>query len=534
MLLMLVLCLLFSCGHKQTSKENTFYLNFSSGTLESMDPAFAKDLYMMWAGHMLYNTLVETNENLQLVPSLAKSWQVSEDGLTYTFQLRNDVSFHDNPEFPGGKGRRMTAHDVAYTMRRIIDPNTASYGAWIFNDRVAEKDPFTAIDDTTFVMKLKAPFRPMVQILTMQYCSIVPHEVVERWGKDYRAHPCGTGPFMFHYWDEGNILVLHRNPNYWEQDATGKKLPYVDAVQMSFVDSKATEFLLFLQGKLDFVNGLDGSFKDLVLSKNGMLKPEFQSKFRMEKQVYLNTEYIGFLTDASNPVVKGAAINNVQVRQAINYAIDRKKIATYFRNGVSLPALSGFIPAGMPGYDSSASFGFQYDPAKASELLKAAGYPGGKGLAPIKVLTPDNWADIVNFIATQLHEIGISMQVEIMQPNLLKQMMSRSQAPMFRAQWIADYPDAETYLAFFNSRFPAPPNYTRFNDPLFDKWYDESMNVPDTLRWQLYRRMDSLVMSKAPVIPIFYDRLLHFTQNRVQGFSSTAMNLIDLKRVQLH
>src|SRR5690606_14455178 len=117
---------------------------------------------------------------------------------------------------------------------------------------------------------------PLPELLSMPYCSIVPKEVVEKWGKDFRNHPCGTGPFQFHHWDENNTLVLHKNQSYWEQDDQGNRLPYIDAVQVSFNDTKATEFLLFLQGKIHFMNGLDGSFKDLVLTKNGTLKPNFQ------------------------------------------------------------------------------------------------------------------------------------------------------------------------------------------------------------------------------------------------------------------
>ncbi|RYD56896.1 MAG: ABC transporter substrate-binding protein [Sphingobacteriales bacterium] len=513
--------------------ENTFRINYSSGTLESMDPAFAKALYDMWGAHMVYNTLVETNEQLQLVPSLAKRWEASADGLTYTFYLRNDVFFQDAPEFAGGKGRLLTANDVVYSFDRIIDPEVASPGAWIFNDRVAGEKPFLAINDTIFQVKLNAPFRALPEILSMPYCSIVPHEVVNHWGKDFRAHPCGTGPYRFHYWDEGNVLVLLKNPKYWEQDQNGNRLPYVPAVKITFIDSKATEFFLFLQGKLDFVNGLDGSFKDLVLTKNGTLKPEFAEQINLDKRFYLNTEYIGILTDTTNPVIKDAPTRNVLVRRAINYAIDRKKIVTYFKNGVGIPAHSGFIPSGMPAFDSSGSYGYRYDPNKALELLAQAGYDHGKGLKPVTIISPDNWADVVNYVATQLQDVGIPAKVEIMQPNILKQQMSRSQAQMFRGQWIADYPDAETYLSVFNGRFPAPPNYTRFSNPQFDKWYDESMNAPDSIRWKLYRNMDSLAMSMAPLVPLYYDQMLHFTSKRVTGFTANPMNLIDVKQVRL-
>ena len=352
--LFLLLCIapglfILSCSPSGIgSGKNVFRLNISSGYLESLDPAFAKDLNMMSIDHMIYNTLVETDEHLHIVPSLAKAWESSADGLTYTFHLRNDVFFHDNPLFQNGVGRKMTAHDVVYSFNRIMDPKVASSGAWIFNGRVAEKDPFTAIDDTTLQIRLSAPFRPLPEILSMAYCNIIPHEAAEHWGKDFRNHPCGTGPFMYNYWDEDNAMGLLRNPHYWEHDSANKQLPYLDAIQISFIDSKASEFLLFMQGKIDFVNGIDGSFKDLLLAKDGTLKPEYRGKFRFTKSTYLNTEYLGFLTDTTNPVMQGEPTGNPLVRRAINYAINRHKIVTYFKNGLFTPATHGFMPAGMP------------------------------------------------------------------------------------------------------------------------------------------------------------------------------------------
>jgi len=531
-------CFLFSlllaaaCTPAARSPRQVFHLNLSSGYLESIDPAFARYQYMIWIDHMIYNTLVETDEHNHTVPSLARSWDISPDGLIYTFHLHSDVYFHDNPLFPGGRGRKMTAADVVYSFYRLMDPGLASSGAWIFNSHVAAKDAFVATDDTTLQIHLSKPFRPLPELLTNAYCAVVPREVVEHWGKDFRNHPCGTGPFLFGYWDEGSTLNLLRNPHYWERDSAGRSLPYLDAVQVSFIDSKATEFLLFLQGKVDFVNGIDGSFKDQLFLKNGTLRSEFTSRFHVSKGAYLNDEYIGFLTDTSLPVMHDEPTGNVLVRKAINYAIDRKKMISYFKNGLGTPATHGFIPPGLPGYDEQARYGYDYDPAKALRLLTEAGYPNGKGLKPIKILVQNNYVDIVNFVASELQEVGIPTTIEVIQPNILKQQMSRSQAVFFRAGWFADYPDAETFLVVFNSNFPAPPNYTRFSDTTFNNWYDKSCNLPDTLRWQLYRSMDSLVMSYAPVLPLYYDELLHFTQNNITGFRSNAMNLIDLKLVK--
>jgi peptide/nickel transport system substrate-binding protein len=532
LLFILALLMATSCGHRHASQEKqVFNLNLSSGSLESLDPAYAKDLYTMWTTHMLYNTLVETDSNLYLKPSLAKSWEISANGLTYTFHLQPDVYFHPNPLLKGK--RKMTAADVAFSFSRIINPEIASSGAWIFNGHVKDSSSFEAKDDSTFVLHLIAPFRPMLAMLSMPYCSIVPREVATHYGKDFRSNPCGTGPFQYHSWDEGNVLLLHKNKDYWERDGHQKRLPYLAAIHISFYDSKATEFLLFLQGKLHFTHSLDGSFKDLILRKDGQLKPEYSSQFQLKKSRYLNTEYLGFLSDTNSPLLHQSPLKNKLVRQAINYAIDRKKISTYFKNGVGIPATGGFTAPGLAGFDTVASYGYHYDPEKAIELLRQAGYTKGKGLPALNILSPENYADIVNFVATQLQEVGIPAKIEIMQPNILKQQMSRSQAVFFRAQWIADYPDAETYLAFFNSTFPAPPNYTRYHNPVFDKLYNESMNLPDEQRYRVYRQMDSIAIADAPLVPLFYDQLLHFTQNNVQGFSSNPMNLIDLKRVQL-
>jgi len=178
--LMLAALLLPACKTSETQrfKKDIFRLNLSSGTLESTDPAYAKDLYSMWVVHMVYNTLFETDEQLRLKPSLARDWEVSEDGLVYTIRLRTDVYFHDNPLFKNGRGRKMTAADVVYSFNRIIDPSTASSGAWIFNDRIAEKDPFTTVDDSTLQIRLRAPFRLLAEKQSMPFCSVVPHECV--------------------------------------------------------------------------------------------------------------------------------------------------------------------------------------------------------------------------------------------------------------------------------------------------------------------------------------------------------------------
>jgi peptide/nickel transport system substrate-binding protein len=213
-----------ACSHKQPSDKVVFRYNESSG-IASLDPAFAKNQSVMWPVHQLYNTLVEVDDSLRIRSSLAKRWEFSADKTTILFYLRKDVFFHDDPVFNNNKGRALTAYDVAYSLQRILNPETASPGAWIFNNRVDSLQPFTALNDTVFQLKLLKPFQPILGILSMQYCSIVPKEAVQQYGNDFRRHPVGSGPFQFVAWVEGQALVLKKNINYFEKDSSGHSLP---------------------------------------------------------------------------------------------------------------------------------------------------------------------------------------------------------------------------------------------------------------------------------------------------------------------
>jgi len=528
-----VLSIFFSCSKHEQNK-NIFHYNESSG-VPTLDPAFAKSQSVMWIDHQLYNTLVETNDNLNMVPSLAKSWDISADNLTFTFHLRNNVLFHDNDAFVNGKGRLLTAKDVEYSFKRIIDKSVASSGAWIFNDRVDSVDGFKAIDDTTFQLKLVRPFNPILGILSMQYCSVVPHEVVEKYGKDFRSHPCGTGPFQFKAWEEGQALILAKNKNYFEKDSAGNTLPYLDGVKVTFYDSKATEFLEFQQKRLDFINDIDASFKDEVLTKKGELRKEWEGKIVLQKHPYLNIEYLGILFDSTNDLLKNSPLKNKKIRQAINYGIDRKKMMLYVRNSIGTAAESGFVPAGLPSFDSVSVIGYHYDPAKALQLLKEAGYPNGEGLPQIKLLTIPQYADLGSYIANELQQIGIKVQVEAIQKSLLLEQTSKSQALFFRGSWIADYPDAENYLSVFYSKNPAPPNYTRYKNPAFDALYEQALlEKNDSIRNKIYRDADRYVINDAPVVPLWYDMVIRLVHPYVNGFTANGLNLLELRKVKLN
>lgn len=528
---LILMFLTLQCRERRSDSLKLFRYNEPSG-IASLDPAFAKNQSVIWAVHQLFNTLVETDSNLQIVPSLAKSWTISPDGLLYTFTLRNDVYFHDHPFFPGGKGRKMIAEDVVYSLSRIIDPLTASSGAWIFNGKTDTVKPFEAINDTTVTIRLQHPFGPLPGILSMQYCSIVPKEIVEHYGKDFRSHPVGTGPFRFSFWEEGQALVLLKNTCYFEKDSSGRPLPYLDGIQVSFLDNKAAEFLEFRQKKIDFINDIETSFKDEVLTKSGKLRADWEGKIRLSTHPYLNIEYLGILMDTLQSIMRDNPLRMKKIRQAINYGFDRKKMILYLRNSIGIPAESGFIPAGFPSFDPEAVKGYSYQPEKTRQLLKEAGFPDGAGLPPVKLLTIPIYTDLAAFIANELGRSGIPVKVETVQKSLLLEMTANGSATFFRGSWIADYPDAENYLSVFYGKNPAPPNYTRFRNSRYDELFEQSVSeTNDSLRYRLYQEMDRIIIAEAPVVPLWYDIVLRLVQTDVQGFYPNALNLLELRRV---
>jgi oligopeptide transport system substrate-binding protein len=524
--------LLCACKDHTHTDKKIFRYNEVTG-IATLDPAFARNQSIMWAIHQLYNTLVEVDSNMQLKPSLAKSWNFSADNKTITFHLRNDVYFQDDDCFPNKKGRKLVAKDVVYSFTRMVDKKTASPGAWLFNNKVDSVAGFTAIDDTTFQLKLQNPFQPILGILSVQYASVVPHEAVEKYKDEFRRHPVGTGPFAFVAWEEGQAMVLKKNENYFEKDSAGNRLPYLDGIKINFFDSKATEFLAFQQNRIDFINDIDPSFKDEILTKTGLLKQAWSNKINLQKHDYLNIEYFGILADSTNPLLQNSPLKLLKIRQAINYAIDRKKMMLYLRNSIGTAAESGFIPQGLPSFNADNVKGYYYDIIKAKTLLAEAGFTNGKNLPEIKLLTIPAYANLASYVANELKQIGIPVKVETIQKSLLLEQTAKSQALFFRGSWIADYPDAENYLSVFYSKNPAPPNYTRFKNKDFDKLYEQALaETNDSLRYKLYQQMDGIIIANAPVVPFWYDMVIHLVQKNVSGFPANSLNMLELRYVK--
>jgi len=519
--------LLFSCSEQKERPTDIFRYNESKG-ISTLDPAFAKSQTIIWPVSQLFNGLVQMNENTELEPCIAKSWTISNDGKSYIFHLRTDVFFHSNSV--SGNNRKVVASDFVYSLQRLFNPQTASPGAWLMNylNKDTLNQGLLALNDSTLQIQLKQAFPGFLGVLSMPYCSVVPREVVEYYGKAFRSHPIGTGPFYLKKWREGEKLVLRRNKNYFENDENGNPLPYLEGVAIRFISDKQSEFLEFRKGEIDFISGVHNSYKDELLTRSGNLREKYKTQINMSKSPYLNTEYLGFLVNS-----KQSSVQNKYLRKAINFGFDRRKMLSYLRNNIGTPAEQGFVPKGLPSF-STETKGFEYNKDSAAYYLELAGFPNGKGLETITLTTTSDYVDLCEYIQHELSEIGIQITIDISSGATFRDQVASSKLDFFRGSWIADYPDAENYLSLFYSKNFAPngPNYTQFSNSKYDLLFEKALTeVNDSIRRTLYRELDKILIEDAPVVPLFYDEVIRFSQKNIHNFETNAMNMLFLKKV---
>jgi peptide/nickel transport system substrate-binding protein len=333
---------------------------------------------------------------------------------------------------------------------------------------------------------------------------------------------------------------MHRNPDYWERDSAGVRLPYLEAIHVDFAADMSAEFQGLVQGKYDFMSGLHVAYMDALLDDDGDLRDSWNGRLRMERIPFLKTDYIGIQMDSA---LVHPALADRRVRQALSLAIDRQAMARHLRRGSVMPS-ARFVPPSMLGetkntntLELASALGpvpaFDRDSARA--LLAAGGYPGGEGIDRLTLSTTSDYTDLCASLQSQWAAIGIDIAIDVVQSSTHRENVSNGQATLFRKSWLADYPDAENFLALFLDLNDAPsgPNYTRYSHPDFERLYRQALLLADAAdRQPLYRAMDDLIATELPVIPLFHDQVTHFLRPEIEGWAISPVNRLDLRRVK--
>lgn len=541
------LCLFsVSCGRQNLDTlrfEGEQVLYGQTPRIQGFDPAKSGDVASSLAIGKIYEGLLQyayLDRPYRVEPLLAEGMpDVSEDGLTYTFKIRPGIFFSDDPCFPEGKGREVTAEDFVYSIKRVADVKNASSGYWAFNGRIVGLDDFReasegeeptdydmpvaglrAVDDRTFEIELTGPYPQLLWILAMHYSHAVPREAVEFYADDFVNHPVGTGPFVLNNWRRNYRIEFVRNPKWREtgrvelypsegseEDRTlglledaGKQIPFLDRIVQYVVDDAAAQWMMFLSGHFSF-SGIDRDNWDAVITPDNDLVDRLQEQgIRLMATSTLDLYYIGFNMD--DPVVG----TNKKLRQALSCAFKPETLVQYY-NGRITP-LYGPIPDPLTGFRAEPS-PYSFNLEKARRLLAEAGYPDGidpetgrRLELTLELGAATGVQQQVDLLADMFDQIGIVLKAGYNNWPTFLDKMDRRQAQMFQLGWVADYPDAENFLQLFHSSNASPgPNHANYANPEFDALYDQMrVLLPGEEKDALCVQMADIIIEDCPWI----------------------------------
>lgn len=558
LLLIALALLVFSCSKEKNFDERELHL-ISPEKISGFDPIHSQDRYTSHENGKVFEGLFEFHplkRPYELMPNLAEAMPtVSDDGLTYTFKIRKGVLFHDSPAFKDGIGRELKSDDVIYSLKRLADPKLNSSGWWLLENRIAGLDEWRKkyasadavnydeaieglrkVDDSTIQIKLKERFPQFLYALAQPFTFIVAKEAVEHFGKDFVNNPVGTGPFVLPYFDQGNVIVYHKNPKFREKlypsegeegdhklgllaDA-GKRLPLLDKITVHILPEGQTQWLNVQRGRVDLMEF--SSAYERVVDENNNIKPDLRAKgIRTYIDPQLDVTFFAMNTE-------DAILKNKKVRQAMNLAFDRAEANRLFYNNSAVEA-QGVIPPGLTGFNKDFKNPYaKRDLEQAKKLLAEAGYPEGKGLPEINfdVRSETIARQQGELFAKNMADIGIKIRVnQNTWPELLKKKNTK-QVQIFAMGWGADYPDAENFLGLMYCPNASPgSNGSNYCNPEFDEIYKRATIMQESPeRAQLYDRLNQIAALDTPWIWSFHRSQFYVGQAWVKNFKNMEFN----------
>ncbi len=534
-----------------------YTINEIRGNPSSLDPVRMNSKVEDDIATNIYDRLVDNDSKLDLVPELARSWEISPDGLTYIFHLRSDAYFHDDPCFTEGKGRKFIAQDAKYSFERVCDPKTLTIGFWVYQSIVEGADDyfirdslsklgknikevtgFQVMDDSTFLIRLTKPYAPFLQHLATSFGFIVAKEAIEKYGKDFFQHPVGTGAFIFDRWKPDEEIILKRNSKYWQSDNEGNKLPLLDEIKYTFIKDDKTLFANFERGVLDEDFTLPTEIFQNVVTPDKKLMPQYEKKYQLQHVTAMNSYFIDILCTSPQ-------YSNMALRRAMSSAIDRGQIVKYvLKNAPHGPAENGIVPPGFTKYPINDVRGIAFNPDSARYWLKQSGYgDGGKELRiTISVYNEPRPMQIANAVQSMWQStLGAKVDLHVMQAAQLIDQSEDGKLDVWVTRWYADYPEVENFLNLQYGKLVPPsadmksyPNSTRWNNNEFNKYFEQALATTDEVeRDKLYAKAENIMAYESPAIPLFYEEHYRLLQSWVRDNPLDPMNRIDLKWVWL-
>ena len=475
----------------------------------TLDPAIGYDWQNWSMIKSLFDGLMDYEPGTtNLRPGLAESYEISDNGQTFTFKLRSGVKFHN--------GREMTADDVKYSLDRVTNPETQSPGAGFFGsikgyDQMADGSAtalagVSVVDPMTVKVELSRPDATFLHVMALNFASIVAKEAVMEAGDDFGKSPVGTGAFKLDEWTIGQKLVFAKNADYWR-----KGLPYLDTITFEVGQEPIVALLRLQKGEVD----IPGDGIPPAKFQEVMADPE--QKARVIEGGQLHTGYITLN-------VKMPPFDNLDVRKAVNMAINKKRI-TQVINGRAVPATQP-LPPTMPGYTDGYD-GYPFDPDGAKALLAKAGFPDGFE-TELFVMNTDPNPRIARAIQQDLAEIGVKAAIQsLASANVIAAGGEENQAPMIWSggmAWIADFPDASNFygpILGCDGAVPGGWNWSWYCNADIDAMAVKADSMTDPAmvdeRLKMWSDVYMAVMEDAPWVPVFNEQRYTMKSERMSG-----------------
>lgn len=510
-------------------------------------PIQAIDLYTQRVTSQLFDPILSldaTGKNV--IPALAESYTISKDATVFTFKIRNGVYFHDDECF-GGEGRELTAEDVKFTLDMACSGLKENEVSWLLVDRVKGAKAFNsashtsfkeggvegiqATDKSTLVVTLTEPCVNFDKILTFSGFGVFPKEAYDKYGKDLKNHPVGTGPFILKEKTDKKIR-LERNPRYWKKDQFGNQLPFLGAVEITYATDKRSELLAFRNQKIDLVLEIPAEEVENVLGSLQEAQAGKTVKHKVDSKQAAALTYIGMSQDH-------AVFKDARVRKAFNIAVNRDQLVNNTLMGEGYPVKNGFIP-NTDFYNASRVKGFNFDISKAQSLLADAGYPGGVGFPELTLyVSGKNDSDyhrLAKGVADQLKQhLNVNLKVKLCTIEERSAAVASGKAAIWVATWIADYPDPETFLSLFyggHVKANANINPFKYKNPAFDKLYVQASKELDAdKRLDLIVKCDQMIIDDAVVIPVMNSDFITMINSRVRNFETNSLEKLDFSAI---
>lgn len=561
--ILLAALMLASCGTKEDSsidKEKTLEripkegskIKYGSTLKVALDekyvtlfPAAIEDAISSKIASQIYDGLVKfDSKELTILPAIAKDWTVSETQLEYTFNLRNDVYFHNDACFKDGKGRKVTAEDVKYSFE-ILNNKEYSQNTQMFQDKVVGASSFVkgeskniegivVVNDTTIMLRLENPQPSFIYTLAMANTAIIAKEAVEKYGQEMTV---GAGAFKY-VQSEGDDVYLVFNENYYGKDAEGNSLPYLDSVKFAYVPTKLVELEMFRTKDVDVLHGLPTTKIAEVVADNIANFKNKPPKTILVREPEMVSQYYEFNLQVP-------PFDNVKVRQALNYAVNREKLINNVLNGQGTIGNKGITPRIRPfkDYDFESIKGYEYNPELAKKLLAEAGYPNGKGFPHVR-LEINLGGNTHKLVASEIQNqwtntLGINVEVEQVSFADKVEHSKYGKSEIFRSAWVADYPSPESFLSLFYGENvpetldePSNLNTMRFKNIAFDTLYIKGIKTADqTERYGYFAQAENIMMEESPVIILWYQENYTLYHSEVRNFHYNAMEYFDFSEV---